>query len=105
MRVIKDNIHEDFLLPNKTFCPYCNGEMNVATSINANIVRDGDYGLCAGCGEICISVVDEEYRHSLRKPTKKEINNAKQSGMYDMLIEYQQLIRSGTSGLRVKKQN
>lgn len=103
MRVINDKLHEDLHLPNELFCPYCGGKMNTATSMNTGEVQDGDYGICVGCAEICISVINNDGTHALRKATEDDIDYAKGSSMYKMLLEYQELIRSKKSGLKVKK--
>lgn len=103
MRVINNRLHEDIILPNRMHCPYCGGSMNTATSINTSYIQDGDYGLCVGCGEICITIVKHGVVNA-RKPTEEEIKEAKENGAYDMISEYQTLIRNGNSGLHVKKQ-
>lgn len=104
MRVINDRLHDDVRLPNTMVCPYCGAYMNTATSAYeaGDKVEDGDYGLCAGCAEVCITVISKQGL-SLRKPTEQEIEDAKCSSMYAIILEYQELIRSKKSGLKVKK--
>lgn len=101
MRVINNQLHEDLHLPNEMYCPHCNAIMNTATSPESGC-EDGDYGVCAGCGEILICLVNEHNRFSLRKIEQIDIIHAKVIGIYNKLIEYQTMIRTTDHGLKVK---
>lgn len=103
MRVLNDQIHEEFRLPSEAICPYCNGKLNTATCVELSEIQDGDYGICVGCYEIIISVVSADGTHTLRKPEIKDILIAKLSGIYDTLIEYQEMLRTTNHGLIAKK--
>lgn len=102
MRVINNRLHEDVHLPNEMYCPYCSASMNTATSPES-VCEDGDYGVCAGCGEIAICVIDDHNHFSLRKMEFSDIIRAKIIGIYDTLIDYQIMIRTTDHGLKVKR--
>lgn len=102
MRVINDKLHEELRLSNELTCPYCGGKMNTATSTNMGQVEDGDYGVCVGCAEICITTISNDGTISLRKATNNDIDYAKRVGMYPVLIEYQEMMRAGNHGLNIK---
>lgn len=103
MRVIKGELHEEVYLPNRVTCPYCGGSMNTASSANTDELQDGDYGICVGCAEVCITVIDNEGTYSLRRATQEDIDFAKGSSMYNLILEYQELLRSKNHGLKIKK--
>lgn len=102
MRVINNKLHDDLRLPNTTQCPHCGGSMNTATSHEQQQLEDGDIGICAGCGEIAVSCITASGYH-LRKLTSAELILLKEAPVYPTILEYQQMIRSGNSGLKVKK--
>lgn len=102
MRVINNKLHDDVILPNAAQCPHCGGKMNVATSASLQHLEDGDIGICAGCGEFLISCIDKSGYH-LRKLTSSEAIALTYAPVYPTMLEYQKLIRSGKSGLKVSK--
>lgn len=103
MRILNDRLHEDRWLPNILYCPYCNGSMNTATELNAEQLEPGDFGICVGCGEICMHEAGNDGKFYLRKHTEQDIQRAKELGAYDLLMEYQHLIRNTNHGLKVKR--
>lgn len=104
MRVINNKLYQDSHLSYELHCPHCNAIMNTATSPESGLY-DGDFGICVGCGEIVVCVVDEQNKISLRKADGIDIALAKKNGMYDTLVEYQTMIRTTEHGLKVKRQN
>lgn len=78
---------------NECNCPHCNAIINSATgSRREDKPKHDDFTICSICAEICVWVM-EDNKVALRKPTDKDLDDAKRDGSYETILKLQEFVK------------
>lgn len=75
-------------------CPYCSVMMGGAAAFHPDHKpQDGHYTICAECAGICIYVINEGII-SMRKAEEKDLDHARQIGLWDEIEQMVDFVKS-----------
>jgi hypothetical protein len=77
-------------------CPHCDFMLNSSTGFDRKKVTDGDFTICAQCAGVCIYIVSDN-KYSLRAATERDIDIAKEQGLYHEIEQLIDFIKSKDS--------
>lgn len=83
-------------LTNACDCPYCGFQIDFASGFDDVKIAHDDFTICGNCAGICNWIIEEKI-FSLRKAEQKDLDNARETGLWHQIEELVDFVKSKDS--------